>query len=30
MQDCAEWLKGLVPGVRVDFIATAEPFWSPK
>jgi hypothetical protein len=30
MEDCARWLKGFVPEVRVDFIATAEPFWPAK
>ncbi len=30
MQDCADWMKGFVTEVPVDFIATAEPFWQPK
>jgi putative NIF3 family GTP cyclohydrolase 1 type 2 len=30
MEDCAQWLKTLLPGVRVDFIATAEPFWPAR
>jgi hypothetical protein len=30
MEDCARWLKGFVPEVREDFIATAEPFWPAK
>ncbi|MGO4881507.1 MAG: Nif3-like dinuclear metal center hexameric protein [Bryobacteraceae bacterium] len=30
MQDCAQWLKGFVPEVKVEFIATAEPFWPAK
>lgn len=30
MEDCAQWLKTLVTEVPVQFIATAEPFWSPK
>ncbi len=27
MEDCAQWIKGFVTEARVDFIATAEPFW---
>lgn len=26
MEDCAQWLKTFIPGVRIEFIATAEPF----
>ncbi len=29
MQECATWLKPILPGVRIDFVATAEPFWRP-
>lgn len=29
MKYCAEWLKGFVKEVPVEFIAAAEPFWSP-
>jgi len=29
MKYCAEWLKGFVNEVPVDFIPAAEPFWSP-
>jgi hypothetical protein len=29
MKYCAEWLSPLVPEVPVEFIAAAEPFWSP-
>lgn len=29
MKYCAEWLKGFVREVPVEFIAAAEPFWSP-
>jgi len=29
MKYCAEWLKGFVPEVPTEFIAAAEPFWSP-
>ncbi|HET7694320.1 MAG TPA: Nif3-like dinuclear metal center hexameric protein [Vicinamibacterales bacterium] len=28
MKYCAEWLKGFVTEVPVDFMAAAEPFWS--
>jgi putative NIF3 family GTP cyclohydrolase 1 type 2 len=30
MRYCAEWLKSFVPEVPVEFIAAAEPFWSPN
>src|SRR5579863_6129838 len=30
MEDCARWLKTFVTEVPVDFVPTAEPFWSPK
>ena len=26
---CAQWLKGFVPEVPVEFVAAREPFWSP-
>jgi putative NIF3 family GTP cyclohydrolase 1 type 2 len=29
MKYCAEWLKTFIPEVPVDFIAAAEPFWTP-
>jgi putative NIF3 family GTP cyclohydrolase 1 type 2 len=29
MKYCAEWLKTFIPEVPVEFIAAAEPFWSP-
>lgn len=29
MKHCAEWLKGFVKEVPVEFIAAAEPFWHP-
>jgi putative NIF3 family GTP cyclohydrolase 1 type 2 len=29
MKYCAEWLKGFVTEVPVEFIAAAEPFWRP-
>lgn len=30
MENCAQWLKGLVPGVPVEFIPAGEPFWTPR
>jgi putative NIF3 family GTP cyclohydrolase 1 type 2 len=30
MEDCARWLKSFVTEVKVEFIATAEPFWPAK
>jgi len=30
MEDCARWLRTIVPEVPVDFVPTAEPFWTPK
>jgi putative NIF3 family GTP cyclohydrolase 1 type 2 len=27
---CAEWLKGFIPEVPVEFVAAAEPFWNPR
>ncbi|MFN7925703.1 MAG: Nif3-like dinuclear metal center hexameric protein [Bryobacteraceae bacterium] len=29
MKFCAEWLRGILPGVPVDFVAAVEPFWRP-
>ncbi len=29
MKLCAEWLRGFVTEVPVEFIVTPEPFWSP-
>jgi hypothetical protein len=29
MKDGAEWLKSFIPEVPIDFIAAAEPFWTP-
>lgn len=29
MKYCAEWVKGFVPEVPVEFLAAAEPFWRP-
>ena len=29
MKFCADWLKGFVPEVPIEFIAAPEPYWSP-
>jgi putative NIF3 family GTP cyclohydrolase 1 type 2 len=29
MKYCAEWLKGFITEVPVEFVAAAEPFWTP-
>jgi putative NIF3 family GTP cyclohydrolase 1 type 2 len=29
MKYCARWMKGFVSEVPVEFVAAAEPFWSP-
>jgi putative NIF3 family GTP cyclohydrolase 1 type 2 len=29
MKYCAEWLRAFIPEVPIEFIAAAEPFWSP-
>jgi putative NIF3 family GTP cyclohydrolase 1 type 2 len=29
MKYCAEWLKGFIPEVPVEFIPAAEPYWRP-
>jgi putative NIF3 family GTP cyclohydrolase 1 type 2 len=28
MEDCANWLKTFISGVRIEFIATQQPFWT--
>ena len=30
MINCANWLKTFITEVPVEFIPTAEPFWSPN
>lgn len=30
MEECAVWLKGLVPEVPIEFIPAGEPFWAPR
>lgn len=29
MKYCAEWLKGFIPEVPIQFIAATEPYWRP-
>ncbi|MVM32031.1 hypothetical protein GO755_18420 [Spirosoma sp. HMF4905] len=29
MKYCAEWLKGFIPEVPIEFIASGEPYWRP-
>jgi putative NIF3 family GTP cyclohydrolase 1 type 2 len=28
MEDCANWLKSFIKGVRIEFVATQQPFWT--
>lgn len=28
MEDCTSWLKSFVKGVRIEFVATQQPFWT--
>jgi putative NIF3 family GTP cyclohydrolase 1 type 2 len=30
MQNCAQWLKGIFPGMPIEFIKAGEPFWMPE
>lgn len=30
MQYCAQWLKGVLPGMPIEFIKAGEPFWAPS
>jgi putative NIF3 family GTP cyclohydrolase 1 type 2 len=29
MENCADWLKGFITEVPVQFIPAGDPFWSP-
>jgi hypothetical protein len=29
MQYCAQWLKGILPEMPIEFIKAGEPFWAP-
>jgi putative NIF3 family GTP cyclohydrolase 1 type 2 len=28
MEDCANWLRSFVKGMRIEFVATHQPFWT--
>jgi putative NIF3 family GTP cyclohydrolase 1 type 2 len=30
MEDCANWLRGFVTEIPIQFVRAGEPFWSPK
>jgi putative NIF3 family GTP cyclohydrolase 1 type 2 len=30
MRYCAEWLKGVLPGIPIEYIRAGEPYWMPK
>jgi putative NIF3 family GTP cyclohydrolase 1 type 2 len=30
MEECAEWLRGFMKGMRVDFVGTKQPFWMAR
>ncbi|HVT82341.1 MAG TPA: Nif3-like dinuclear metal center hexameric protein, partial [Phycisphaerae bacterium] len=30
MDECARWLKGIVPEVPVEYVPAGEPFWTPR
>lgn len=30
MRYCAQWLKGVLPGVPIEYIRAGEPFWAPS
>ncbi len=30
MEECARWMKGFVAAVPIQFVATLDPFWSPR
>jgi len=27
MEWCAEWMRGFLPGVKIEFVAARQPFW---
>ena len=29
MENCARWMRSLIPGMKVDFIPAGEPYWLP-
>ena len=30
MDECARWLKTVVPGIPVEYMPAREPFWTPR
>jgi hypothetical protein len=30
MRECADWLRGFVTEVPVEFLPAGEPFWAPE
>jgi putative NIF3 family GTP cyclohydrolase 1 type 2 len=30
MKYCADWLRGVIPEVPIDFVPASEPFWAPE
>ena len=30
MDECARWLKTVVPGIPIEYMPAGEPFWSPR
>jgi putative NIF3 family GTP cyclohydrolase 1 type 2 len=30
MENCAKWLRGIFPSMRVDYIPASEPYWTPQ
>jgi putative NIF3 family GTP cyclohydrolase 1 type 2 len=30
MEECARWLKTVVPGIPIEYMPAGEPFWSPR
>jgi hypothetical protein len=30
MEECAAWLKTILPDMPIEFIPAREPFWTPK
>jgi len=30
MANCAEWLSGIFPGMKVEYIPATEPYWTPE
>ena len=30
MEWCAEWMRGFLPGVKIEFVAAKQPFWVVK